>query len=113
MDSVSSANSGIQIFSYATHVPPEAKEVMIYVAGYTGNNPISATVEITLETSEEGVQYIKYFYLYIYPQGAVSHNSENMSFPVTKDRCIHVKFPERNLPTSNNYLGLFVIGYRL
>ena len=79
MDSVSSANSGIQIFSYATHVPSEAKEVMIYVAGYTGYNQSSATVEITLETSEDGVQYIKYFYLYIYPQSAISHNSENMS----------------------------------
>eukprot|EP00731_Ephydatia_muelleri_P011747 Em0006g641a len=110
--SVSSASSAIQTFSYAAHVPPEAKEVLIYVSGYTGHNAQSQSVEITLETSEDGVKYTKCFYLYLYPQNAVSYNSENMFFPVTRDRCIHVKYPEGK-PATNYQLDLFAIGYRL
>ena len=110
---MSSANSAIQTFSYAAYIPLEAKEVLIYVAGYTGNNPgRGQDVHVTLETaSDDGTWYTKYFYLYLYPQSAISYNSENMFFPVTCDRCIHVKYPEGKL-TTDYQLDLFAIGYR-
>ena len=108
---MNSATPAIQTFSYPTDVPPEAKEVLIYVAGYTGSNAMSQNVEVTLETSEGGDRYTKYYFRYIHSQNAVSYNSENMFFPVTRDRCIHVKYPEGKLIT-NYQLDLFAIGYR-
>ena len=101
----------MQSYSYAAYVPPEAKEVLIYVAGYTGYNARSQSVEVTLETSEDGVRYTKYFYLYHYPQDAVAYNSENMFFPVTRDRCIYVWYPEGK-PANNYVLDLYAIGYK-
>ena len=53
----------------------------------------------------------KYMYYFTYDQSAISFNSENISLPVAKERCIYVKM---DAPPSDNFDSkVKVIGYKM
>ena len=93
-------------------VASSAKEVLIFVSLQVGNTmPHDKPGDIKIFTAEEGKEYAQYMTIRTYKQEAWVTNTENMWFPVTKNRQVVVDLPMR-FEEEHIHLNLYIIGYR-
>ena len=109
------ANQAFQSYRLPSYVPSTAKEVLVHVIVMCGRFGDYPNQYIKLYAKDGLKQYEKYIFMRSWNTNsiAVNSNSDNMWFPVTSDRKIHMEVPgaaEQRCPDSNG--KVFVIGYR-
>ena len=98
-------------FDIPAVIPNGANEILVYVAFYSGSNGPSKPANFDIYTQEENDKYTNIFYWYQYPNNGVSFNSDNMWFPLTRERKIYVSL--RGTPIeSNTGSTMQIVGYR-
>ncbi len=98
-------------FEFPSEIPATAREVLIYVKIFSGNNGPSLPADFLLYTQEGDRKYSQLLYWFRYPQDAVGFNSENLWFPLTGERKIYIRLD--GTPSGKNSGGkIVVLGYR-
>ncbi len=101
----------VTAFEFPAELPAIAREVLIYVKIFSGNNGPSLANDFVLYTQEGDKKYAQLLHWSRYPQDAVGFNSENLWFPVTGERKIYVRLD--GTPGNRNSSGkIHVLGYR-
>lgn len=92
-------------------IPYSASEVLVYVVINTGASGPDERENIKIYTQDDYYNtYEKYIAVHPYPQSAWSTNSDNMWFPITRERRVHVNVPISE--EGNADIEVYVIGYR-
>ena len=93
-------------------VPDSAEEVLVYAVVNVGSSgPRNKRSNIKMYTQDIYYnRYEKYIAVHAYPQSAWSTNSENLWFPMTRERKFYVNMPRAD--EGNIDIELYVIGYR-
>ena len=105
----------IQSFSLEDYVPSDAKEVLIFATISTGHfsNAEDKVGYMTMWTSNGPLKYEKYLSYHMYPQNAWSTNSDNMFFPVTPNKTLHLSFDTLIPEDGGKFINVYVTGYRI
>ena len=100
-----------QPFAIPATVPNTASEVLVYVYVRMGNTHGGLThVRIYTQKSEDR-RFDKYLTNHAYPQDAHTYTADNMWFPLTTERRVHVVV-SKAVHTTNTDARIYVIGYR-
>ena len=92
-------------------IPDGASEVLVYTVINTGASGPDERENIKIYTQDDYYNvYAKYIAVHPYPQMSWSTNSDNMWFPMTRERKIHVNVPISE--EGNADVEMYVIGYR-
>ena len=103
--------NGTIAFNIPALIPSSAREVLIYaVIQVDGSESHNAQDLVKIYTQENDDQFGKLLGFAIYTQETRSTNSENMWFPLTKDRRVYVQVFNRY--SGSLELTVSVVGYR-
>ena len=92
-------------------IPSTAKEVLVYGYFRSGiSSPFDRTSHFKIYTETNGKRYEQYISLFSYPGNAWNTNSDNLWFPMPRNRRIYMHIP--NVHGGHIYGSLYVIGYR-
>ena len=92
-------------------IPSDAKEVLLYVGVYSGDQAIKEQMQsVKIFTQIGRNTYAKYLMLYTFPENAVNSNSDNMWFPMPPNRSVLLTLTDKL--NGNAYAQLSAIGYR-
>ena len=98
-------------YSIPYSIPDSAAEVLVYTVINTGASGPDERENIKIYTQDDYYNvYAKYIAVHPYPQMSWSTNSDNMWFPMTRERKIHVNVPISE--EGNADIEVYVIGYR-
>ena len=68
---------------------------------------------VEIYTSDGVHKYTQYLHVHTYPQNAISFNSDNMWFPVTRDMQLHVRYNGGGQDVWNVGVSVYIVGYRI
>ena len=109
------ANQAFQSYSLPSSIPSTANEVLVHVVVICGRFGRYPNQYIKLYAKDGSQQYEQYIFLKSWDTNniAINSNSDNMWFPVTSDRKIHMEVPGAAEQSCYDSTGkVFVIGYR-
>ena len=109
------ANQAFQSYSLPSSIPSTANEVLVHVVVICGRLGDYPNQYIKLYAKDGSQQYEQYIFLKSWETNniAINSNSDNMWFPVTSDRKIHMEVPGAAEQSCYDSTGkVFVIGYR-
>lgn len=92
-------------------IPADAGEILIFVSFYTGSNPPSRPGWFEIYTQNEEKRFAKRLSWYQYGQSAVGFNSDNLWFPLTRERKLYVR-SNKAVESENSGSEILVLGYR-
>jgi len=98
-------------YNIPVSVPPDAKEVLVYMYARTGVANPDSDLELRIYTKEGTIEYSYYLLIHGYNQSAWSYNSDNLWLPVTSDRKIYVQSIGTRM-TGYRVGNIYVLGYR-
>ena len=82
----------------------------MYAEVQVGSSSPDKASRLKLYTEEGSKRYEQYLVVHTYNQNAWSTNSDNMWFPLTESRRLHMEIPDSH--SGNVSATVFVIGYR-
>lgn len=98
-------------FVIPSNIPNESKEVQVYIEATTGGSgPTAGFSRLTLYTEEDETRYSQYIYVLTWHNSALNTNSDNMWFPLTKNRRLYLHIPK--VHSGHVDINVYVIGYR-
>ena len=100
-----------QVFYIPANVPNTANEVLVYVYVRTGHSRGGFTHVRIYTQKSEGRRFEKYLTNHAYPQDAHTYTADNMWFPLTTERRVHVTVTTA-VEIRNTDAKIYVIGYR-
>ena len=102
-------SAGTTSFLIPSSIPDDAKEILVYVEIITGDRPTSRS-HIKLYTEEGSKRYEQYFVVRTWSTGGRGSNSDNMWFPLMRNRRLYLETPAAY--SNGVYIAVHAIGYR-
>lgn len=91
-------------------IPNTANEVFVYGEFQSGRSSPDRTSHFKIYTENNGRRYEQYILLHSFGQSAWNTNSDNLWFPMPRNRRIYMHIP--NVHGGNIWGTLYAIGYR-
>lgn len=91
-------------------IPNTANEVFVYGEFQSGRSSPDRTSHFKIYTENNGRRYEQYILLHSFRQSAWNSNSDNLWFPMPRNRRIYMHIP--NVHSGNIWGTLYAIGYR-
>ena len=102
--------TNVQTFPLPSSIPTTADEVLIYAYFRAGTSERAESNARFYTQRGASTTYDMYLRIRSYPQDAYTVTSDNMWFPVTDERTVHVQLS--NMVVGNVAGRVYVIGYR-
>jgi hypothetical protein len=103
-------HAGTVSYTIPSVIPSSAREVLIHAGVFSGTSNNGPYHDLKIFTQIGTMQYEKYLLVYSWNQAAYNTNSDNMWFPMPKDRLVYLTVPAAH--GNNAGVRLFAIGYR-